>query len=166
MKKISIILPVYNEKESLLIMVRLLNSSLKISSEIIIVHDNHTDNSLESAKILKNEFDNVKIIHNKIGPGVRNAVETGVQNSSNEIILITAVDEIFPIISIEKMYEKLQEGYDFISGTRYSKGGARLGGSFIGSVLSRTANKVFNLISKVPLTDCTTGIKMMRKSLE
>ena len=60
-EKISIILPVYNEKESLLIMVRLLNSSLKISSEIIIVHDNHTDNSLESAKILKNEFDNVKI---------------------------------------------------------------------------------------------------------
>ena len=73
------------------------------------------------------------------------------------------MDEIFPIISIEKMYEKLQEGYDFISGTRYSKGGARLGGSFIGSVLSRTANKVFNLISKIPLTDCTTGIKMMRK---
>ena len=164
-EKISIILPVYNEKESLLIMVRLLNSSLKISSEIIIIHDNHTDNSLESAKILKNEFDNVKIIHNKIGPGVRNAVETGVQSSSNEIILITAVDEIFPIISIEKMYEKLQEGYDFISGTRYSKGGARLGGSFIGSVLSRTANKVFNLISKVPLTDCTTGIKMMRKKV-
>ena len=79
-EKISIILPVYNEKESLLIMVRLLNSSLKISSEIIIVHDNHTDNSLESAKILENEFDNIKIIHNKIGPGVRNAVETGVQN--------------------------------------------------------------------------------------
>ena len=53
-EKISIILPVYNEKESLLIMVRLLNSSLKISSEIIIVHDNHTDNSLESQKYLLN----------------------------------------------------------------------------------------------------------------
>ena len=52
-KKLSIILPVYNEKESLLIMVRLLNSSLKIDAEIIIVHDSVTDNSLESAKYLQ-----------------------------------------------------------------------------------------------------------------
>ena len=163
-KKLSIILPVFNEKESLLIMVRLLNSSLKIDAEIIIVHDSLNDNSLESANILINEYENVQLVHNKIGPGVKNAIQAGIDKSKNEIILITAVDEIFPIISIEKMLEEiLSKNYDFISGTRYSKGGERLGGSLIGSILSRTANKVFNLFSKVPLTDCTTGIKMMKK---
>ena len=165
-KKLSIILPVYNEKESLLIMVRLLNSSLKIDAEIIIVHDSLTDNSLESAKILADEYKNIRIIHNKIGPGVRNAVQSGIENSQNNIILITAVDEIFPIISIEKMMDQIiEKNYDFISGTRYSKGGARLGGSIIGSILSRSANKIFNMLSKVPLTDCTTGIKMMKKNV-
>lgn len=165
-KKLSIILPVFNEKESLLIMVRLLNSSLKIDAEIIIVHDSLNDNSLESANILINEYENVQLVHNKIGPGVKNAIQAGVDKSKNEIILITAVDEIFPIISIEKMLEEiLNKNYDFISGTRYSKGGERLGGSLIGSILSRTANKVFNLFSKVPLTDCTTGIKMMKKKV-
>lgn len=165
-KKLSIILPVFNEKESLLIMVRLLNSSLKTDTEIIIVHDSLNDNSLESANILINEYENVQLVHNKIGPGVKNAIQAGVDKSKNEIILITAVDEIFPIISIEKMLEEiLSKNYDFISGTRYSKGGERLGGSLIGSILSRTANKVFNLFSKVPLTDCTTGIKMMKKKV-
>ena len=165
-KKLSIILPVFNEKESLLIMVRLLNSSLKIDAEIIIVHDSLNDNSLESANILINEYENVQLVHNKIGPGVKNAIQAGIDKSKNEIILITAVDEIFPIISIEKMLEEiLSKNYDFISGTRYSKGGERLGGSLIGSILSRTANKVFNLFSKVPLTDCTTGIKMMKKKV-
>ena len=165
-KKLSIILPVFNEKESLLIMVRLLNSSLKIDAEIIIVHDSLNDNSLESANILINEYENVQLVHNKIGPGVKNAIQAGVDKSKNEIILITAVDEIFPIISIEKMLEEiLSKNYDFISGTRYSKGGERLGGSLIGSILSRTANRVFNLFSKVPLTDCTTGIKMMKKKV-
>ena len=165
-KKLSIILPVFNEKESLLIMVRLLNSSLKIDAEIIIVHDSLNDNSLESANILINEYENVQLVHNKIGPGVKNAIQAGIDKSKNEIILITAVDEIFPIISIEKMIEEiLSKNYDFISGTRYSKGGERLGGSLIGSILSRTANKVFNLFSKVPLTDCTTGIKMMKKKV-
>tara|TARA_Y100000768_G_C23769476_1_gene582575 strand:- start:37 stop:762 length:726 start_codon:yes stop_codon:yes gene_type:complete len=165
-KKLSIILPVFNEKESLLIMVRLLNSSLKTDTEIIIVHDSLNDNSLESANILINEYENVQLVHNKIGPGVKNAIQAGVDKSKNEIILITAVDEIFPIISIEKMLEEiLNKNYDFISGTRYSKGGERLGGSLVGSILSRTANKIFNLFSEVPLTDCTTGIKMMKKKV-
>ena len=165
-KKLSIILPVYNEKESLDIMVRLLNSSIKFETEIIIVHDSLMDNSIEIANNLKNDFENIKVIHNKIGPGVKNAVQTGVDNSSNDIILITAVDEIFPIISIEKMLEQIIENNkDFVSGTRYSKGGERLGGSFIGSLLSRFANKIFNFLSDIPLTDCTTGIKMMKKKV-
>ena len=107
-KKLSIILPVFNEKESLLIMVRLLNSSLKTDTEIIIVHDSLNDNSLESANILINEYENVQLVHNKIGPGVKNAIQAGVDKSKNEIILITAVDEIFPIISIEKMLEEIR----------------------------------------------------------
>ena len=126
-KKLSIILPVYNEKESLLVMVRLLNSSLSINTEIIIVHDSLEDNSLESAKILSKEYKNVKVIHNKIGPGVRNAVQAGIDESIFDNILITAVDEIFPIISIEKMLDEIVEkNKDFVSGTRYSKGGERL----------------------------------------
>ena len=165
-KKLSIILPVFNEKESLLVMVRLLNSSLKIETEIIIVHDSPDDNSIESAKILIKEYENVKLIHNQIGPGVRNAVQAGINESNYENILITAVDEIFPIISVEKMLEEIVEKKkDFVSGTRYSKGGERLGGSFIGSILSKAANKLFNFFSKVPLTDCTTGIKMMKKEV-
>ena len=165
-KEISIILPVYNEKESLNIMVRLLNSTLKIKNEILIVHDSLEDNSLVAANILEKEFSNIKIIHNKIGPGVKNAVDAGVQNAKYDIILITAVDEIFPIISVEKMLDEIVIfNKDFISGTRYSKNGARLGGSFIGSMLSRTANKIFNILTTIPLTDCTTGIKMLKKDL-
>ena len=64
------------------------------------------------------------------------------------------------------MLEKLlNDNFDFISGTRYSKGGSRLGGSLVGSILSRIANKVFNYLSKIELTDCTTGIKMFKKEV-
>ena len=59
--------------------------------------------------------------------------------------MITAVDEIFPIISIDKMLNMIvKEDYDFVSGTRYKNGGKRLGGSFIGHLLSRLANKSFS----------------------
>ena len=56
----------------------------------------------------------------------------------------------------------INNNLDFLSGTRYSKGGARLGGSLIGSIFSRIANVLFKLITRIPLSDCTTGIKMMK----
>ena len=165
-KKISIILPIHNEKESLPIMVRLLESSIKFEKEIIIVHDSINDNALEVANELSKEFENVHVIHNKIAKGVKYAIDAGVSKAKFDKIIIFAVDEIFPIISIDKMLDLLiDENLDFVSGTRYSKGGMRLGGSFVGSIFSTIANKIFKYITKIPFTDCTTGIKMMKKDV-
>ena len=164
--KLSIILPVHNEKESLAIMVRLLNSSIKFETEILIVYDNINDSSVPEAKKLEKEFSNVRVIHNDIHTGVRFAIEKGVKEAKYEIILITAVDEIFPVISVDNMIKLIvNENYDFISGTRYTKGGLRLGGSLLASILSRLANKLFVLFTNFPISDCTTGIKMMKKKV-
>ena len=164
--KLSIILPVHNEKESLAIMVRLLNSSIKFETEILIVYDNINDSSVPEAKKLEKEFSNVRVIHNDIHTGVRFAIEKGVKEAKYEIILITAVDEIFPVISVDNMIKLIvNENYDFISGTRYTKGGLRLGGSLLASILSRLANKLFVLFTNFPISDCSTGIKMMKKKV-
>ena len=147
-------------------MVRLLNSTIKFKKEIIIVYDNHNDNSVEVARELAAESSDIILEYNKLGKGAQYAVEAGVRISKYENILITAVDEIFPIISVENMLDKLiAENLDLVSGTRYSKGGVRLGGSLIGAILSKIANKSFYFLTKIPLSDCTTGIKMMKKSL-
>ena len=89
----------------------------------------------------------------------------GIDKSKFENILITAVDEIFPILSIDRMLTMIvHENYEFVSGTRYKSGGKRLGGSIIGHILSITANKSFSLLTNFPLSDLTTGIKMFKKS--
>ena len=165
-KSLSIILPVYNEKESLAIMVRLLKSTLKFENEILIIYDSLEDNCVSEAKKLEKEIPNVRAIHNDIQPGVKFAVEKGIKESKYDIIFVTAVDEMFPIIAIDEMINLIvNDGFEFISGTRYSKGGKRIGGSLLGSVLSKTANKLFKIFTNFPLSDCTTGIKMMRKNV-
>ena len=164
-KQLSIVLPVYNEKESLSLMIKILNSTLDFENEILIVYDNEDDNSIPEAKKLQHQFDNLVLIHNKLGKGVKYALQAGVNNSKYENILITAVDEIFPILSIEKMLNMIvKNNYDFVSGTRYKNGGKRLGGSLLGHFLSRIANKSFCFITKCPMSDLTTGIKMFKKS--
>ena len=165
-KKLTIILPVRNEKESLEIMIKLLNCSLNFEHEIIIVYDNDNDNSIDIAKNLQTKIPNIKLIKNEIGSGVKNAISAGVKISNYEIILITAVDEIFPIIAIDQMISKIvNENYDLVSGTRYSKGGMRIGGSLLGTILSKLANMIFKKLTNFPLSDLTTGIKMMKKKV-
>ena len=163
-KNLSIVIPVYNEKESLSLMIKILNSSLDFDHEIIIVYDEENDNSIPEAKKLQNKFSNIILVHNTKGKGVKFALQAGVEKSKFENILITAVDEIFPIISIDQMLNKLvDQKYDFVSGTRYKNGGKRLGGSLLGHLLSYTANKSFCLFTNFPLSDLTTGIKMFKK---
>lgn len=163
---LTIILPIHNEKESLPIMIRLLNSTLKIKHEIIAIYEDDKDNAKSIGKELMKEIEEFKIIKNKYGRGVRFSIQTGVDFAKYDTIFITAVDEIFPIISIEAMYQEIFiRNFDFVSGTRYSKGGARLGGSIIGSFLSRLSNFIFNKLTKSQLTDFTTGIKMMKKQV-
>ena len=65
-KKLSIILPVFNEKDSLSIMVRLLKSSIKFENEILIIYDNLNDNCIEEAKKLEKELPNVRALHNEV----------------------------------------------------------------------------------------------------
>ena len=144
-------------------MVRLLDSSINFKKEIIIVYDSENDNAIDVAKDLANELQDVKLVHNKIEPGVRFAVESGVNKANYDIILITAVDEIFPIIAIDKMISHLIKndlGAQVDKIFRH-----RLGGSTIGSIFSRVANNLFKLFTNIPLSDCTTGIKMMKKTV-
>ena len=52
-RNLSIIIPVFNEKESLSLMIKILNSTLEFDNEIIIVYDNEQDNSIPVAKNAK-----------------------------------------------------------------------------------------------------------------
>jgi hypothetical protein len=52
-----------------------------------------------------------------------------------------------------------------VSCTRYAHGGRRLGGSWVGGILSRLANRMFCRLSGCQLTDATTGIKMFKPEL-
>ena len=94
-KKLSIIIPVFNERESLSTMVRLLKSSLDFENEVLIVYDNLNDNSVQEAKKLEKDLSGVRAVHNSIKPGVRFAVDKGVKESEFDIILITVTDDIF-----------------------------------------------------------------------
>ena len=62
--KLSIILPVFNEKDSLRIMVKILEATLDFPNEILVVYDDAMDNSIDAAKEMQKIFSNIKLVHN------------------------------------------------------------------------------------------------------
>lgn len=160
----SILLPVRNEGINIRIMLKLLDASVDVPHEVLVIYDDPRDETAPVIEEMKRHFSWLRGIQNTLGRGVPNAIKAGIAASRGEYILIFAADEVGPVMAIEDMMTLLDEGCDFVSCTRYAHGGRRLGGSFIGGVLSRTANILFGRLSGTGFTDATTGIKMFRRS--
>lgn len=161
---LSVILPVRNDAPSVNVMVRILMAMIEVPCEILVVYDDPDDTTVPVIETLKLQHHNLIGMLNA-GRGVLNAVRTGVAAARGRYILIYAADEIGPVLVVGRMIELMELGCDFVSGTRYSGGGRRYGGSVVGHLLSRTANILFRLMSATALSDCTTGIKMFRREL-
>lgn len=163
--KLSILLPVRNEGANLKIMLRILKAVTEIPHEVLVICDFPEDTSIPVVSAIQPEYPNLRLVLNTSGAGVINAICSGVKAAVGEYVLIYAADEIAPILALEDMMALLDEGCDFVSGTRYAHGGRRLGGTVVGGVFSRLANRLFCILAGSALSDATTGLKMFRRAV-
>ena len=162
---LSILIPVRNEGLNLRIMLKILKSVVELPHEVLVVHDSVDDTSIDVCKELQPLYPQLRVIHNERGRGVINAIKSGVDAALGKYVLLFAADEVGPVLAIEDMIQLMERGCDFVSCTRYAYGGRRLGGSLVGHLLSKLANTIFHRLVNSTLTDCTTGIKMFRKTI-
>jgi len=162
---LSILLPVRNEGVNLRIMLKILRAIVEEPHEVLVIHDTPEDDSIAIVDELRATYPELRCVENRIGRGITNAITAGVRAATGEYVLIFAADEVGPVLAIEEMIALMREGCEFVSCTRYAHGGRRLGGSLLGGLLSRIANRLFHRLSRSPFTDATTGIKMFRRSV-
>lgn len=163
--KLSIILPVRNEADSIRIAVPILEAVISVPHEILVVYDFPEDTTVPAVQELRARYRNVRPLHNTLGRGVANAIRTGVREAVGEYIALFAADDIMPVLALGGMTNLLDRGCEFVSGTRYAHGGKRYGGSKLQFLFSWTGNAVFQILSGSVLTDCTTGYKMFRRNV-
>ena len=163
--KLSILMPVKCEGAQLPVILKILSAVVELPHEILVVYDDEDDDSIPAVHALQDRHPQVRLVHNRLGRGVANAIRAGVREAAGEYVLIFAVDDTGPALAIDDMLLLMDRGCDLVSCTRYARGGRRLGGSFIGGVLSWLANGLFQRLSGSVLSDGTTGIKMIRRSI-
>jgi glycosyltransferase involved in cell wall biosynthesis len=162
---VSILIPVKNEGLNLTIMLKILRAVVEVPHEVLVVFDRDGDDSLKVVDAMAPQYPTIRAVHNTLGPGILNALRSGIGRARGKYVLIFAADEVGPVLAIDDMIALMDQGCEFVSCTRYAYGGRRLGGSVVGGMLSRLANWLFCRLSGCRLTDATTGIKMFRPEL-
>jgi glycosyltransferase involved in cell wall biosynthesis len=126
MKKISIIIPFFNEEEGVQQFFAELNTQLlrlkEYSFELVLVDDGSDDQTLRSLKDLKIPDEiNAKIIELSRNFGKEAALTAGINNSSADAVIFMDSDLEHPPKVIQLMLEKWEEGYDVVLGKRMSR---------------------------------------------
>ncbi|HBM15735.1 MAG TPA: glycosyl transferase family 2 [Lentisphaeria bacterium] len=164
--KIDIIIPVFNEKDVIVSTLEEVESKVKTTHEIFIVYDFDEDNTLPVVKkyIEDTKKLNIKLLRNNYGRGVVNALKKGFDTTESLAALVVMGDLSDDLSVVDKMFEKIQEGYDIVCGSRYMKGGRQIGGPLFKGFLSRMAGLSLHWITGIPTHDISNSFKMYRTS--
>jgi len=163
--KLSIVIPAHNEQDNIVEVVDKIEQSLNIEHELLVVNDHSTDATAELVNKLSKQYNNIKLIENKLSKGFANALITGFDNLASEIVIPIMADLCDDLFTIKKMLQKINEGYDIVCGSRYIKGGARLGGSKIKGFFSCFVGWSLYYLLRLPTHDIANAFKMYRKKV-
>lgn len=171
MSLLSIIVPCYNEEESIRTFYEefisvyknsIINYNSKMRYELIFVNDGSKDNTLKLLKELASKDENVKYISFSRNFGKESALYAGLKNSSGDYVAVMDVDLQDPPSLLSEMIKTLdQEDYDIIATRRVS----RKGEPPIRSFFARLFYNMFNKISNVELVDGARDYRLMTRQV-
>lgn len=148
---ISIVVPVYNEEENLVLfytkIIQFLNRINK-NYEIIFVNDGSNDGSYKILHSYTSKNKNIKLINLTKRKGQLYALNKGVRSSKGEIIITMDADLQYAPYDIKKFLSKVRQGYDFVSGIRQERKD-----SFYRVTISKIANFTVRIFTGTKLND-------------
>ena len=157
---ISIVIPVYNERENLSLLDEKITKSIKPLNkkyEVILVDDGSVDGSVELIRKLKNKNPCLRLIQFGRNYGQTAAFAAGFSKARGNIIVTMDADLQNDPADIPLLLEKIKE-YDVVCGWRYKRNDP-----WIKKLSSRIANAVRNNLSEESIADTGCSLKAFRR---
>ena len=161
---ISIIVPIYNEQDSLANLYEQVSDVLQALNrpwELILVNDGSTDRSKDRLDELSARDTAVKVVSLRRNFGQTAAMMAGLDYARGDIIIPMDGDLQNDPRDIPRLLDKLEEGFDVVSGWRKDRKDSPVKRVF----LSRLANSIISFISGVSLHDYGCSLKVYRKDV-
>jgi glycosyltransferase involved in cell wall biosynthesis len=160
---LSIIIPFYNEEDSLLILYEEIKSVMEqngYAHELIFIDDGSIDKSADVVRDLINNDLCVTLIQFRRNFGKAAALQAGFTHAQGDYVITMDADLQDDPAEIPRFIEKLNEGYDLVSGWKYN----RLD-PLEKRIPSKLFNKTISTISGIKLHDFNCGFKAYKKDV-
>jgi glycosyltransferase involved in cell wall biosynthesis len=157
----SVVVPVYNEADTIGAFCLAARQHLKPSYELLVCYDFDEDTTLAALESIPESQrpENIRLVRNRLGKGVRYAIEAGLRAARHEAVVVTMVDLSDNLADVERMLEEFHRGADVDS-----RGGGQIGGPLVKRLLSRAAGLSLYWLAGLPTRDATNSFKVYRRS--
>jgi len=171
LRRLSIVVPVYNEKETVATTVeRVLRSETPLERDLIIVDDFSTDGTREILPELARKMQQasgvqIQVVMHEQNKGKGSALRTGFEHASGDIVLIQDADLEYDPRDYPNLLEPILEGFaDVVFGNRFHGGSHRV--LYFWHYVSNQALTFFcNMLCNLNLTDMEVGYKVFRREI-
>lgn len=161
MKKISIIIPAYNEEESLPILYerlnKLINEVKNYEFEVLFVNDGSTDNTIQIIKELRQKDDHISYVDFSRNFGKEVAMIAGLDYAKGDCAIFMDADLQDPPELIPELIKYWEEGYDDV----YAKRSSRKGETWLKKFTSKMYYKVLQSLTKIPIQKDTGDFRLL-----
>ena len=165
MMKLDIIIPVYNEDENIIRLLKVLEDEIVCNFRVLICYDSESDKTLKYLKNSNVINKEILLIKNpKQGPN--SAIIEGINSSKAEIILIYMADDFESIKLINNMINLIERGNDLVIPSRFIPGGNMLGAKKIKKMITIIGSYLIYYLARIPFKDCTNAFKMFSANLK
>ena len=165
-KLTSVVIPMRNEDHAVASCVEHLHVELRlhgIEHEIVAVDDGSTDSTWGILLELATRIPTLRPIRNEGENGFGRAVVCGIDHSHGDAVVVMMADESDDCRDVVRYWEKLNEGWDAVFGSRFVRGGGVIDYPVHKLLVNRAANFFLRLLFHVPLNDFTNAFKAYRK---
>lgn len=163
--ELSIVIPVYNEGNNIKNTVKGIENNINFRHELLLIYDFDKDTTIKPANELKKIYPSVVLVKNKYNKGALNAIKTGMEVSKGQAVIVTMADCSDDPKTIPYMLREFLKGADIVCGSRYMKGGQKIGGNGLKSFLSYLAGVSGWFLLGLPTHDLTNSFKLYRNNL-
>jgi len=167
--KLSIVIPAYNEEESISETIDALEKALneiKIEHETLIVNDNSKDNTETVLKNLSEKYPSVKYVTNPGPNGFGYAIRYGLDRFSGDCVAIMMADLSDSPYDLIKFYTTMMEKkVDCVFGSRWIRGGKVIDYPIVKKIINRLANRIIRMLMSIKYNDTTNAFKLYKREV-